>query len=92
MSTATAPTAAGPSLGARIAASPFWLKLLAGLVLFGLWEFSVRLFAAPFVVRPSGTIAALPAALSDPALWAASWSTLSSVFVGLAASLVFGVV
>lgn len=79
-------------LGARIAASPFWLKLLAGVFLFGLWEICVRLFAAPFVVRPSGVVAALPQALSDPALWSASWSTLSSVFLGLIISLLFGVV
>lgn len=80
------------SLGARIVTSPAWLKILAGVFLFGLWEISVRLFAAPFVVRPTGVVAAMPEALADPKLWSAAWSTLSAVFLGLAVSLVLGVV
>lgn len=83
--------ATAPSPGALLATSPFWLKLLAGIILFGLWEICVRLFAAPFVVRPSGVIAALPIALADPKLWTATWSTLNAVFFGLAISLAAGV-
>ena len=56
------------SLLTRWSESPLLLKLAAGLILFGLWEISVRAFAAPFVTRPSGVIMALPATLQDPEL------------------------
>ncbi len=71
---------------------PLVLRIVTGLVLFGLWEFIVRMWGAPFVVRPSGVIAALPGTLQDPKLWAMAWSSLSAVFLGLLISLVFGVI
>jgi ABC-type nitrate/sulfonate/bicarbonate transport system permease component len=91
MSTMTAPHTSSSTLWNRIKSSPAALKALAGIVLFGLWEASTWLFAAPFVTRPSGVIAKLPAAIMSSELWAASWSTLSAVLIGLAISLVAGV-
>ncbi|MCC2096101.1 MAG: ABC transporter permease [Hyphomicrobiales bacterium] len=90
MSVSTASAPPSRLLWAIIKASPFALKLLAGLVLFGLWEVCTWAFAAPFVTRPSGVIAKLPAAVMSTELWAASWSTLSAVLLGLAVSLVAG--
>jgi ABC-type nitrate/sulfonate/bicarbonate transport system permease component len=81
-----------PSFLSRLAGNSLLLKVLAGLILFALWEFSVRLFAAPFVTRPTGVIAAMPAVLQDAEMWLQAWSSLSSVFIGLVISLVLGVV
>lgn len=71
---------------------PAVLKLLTGLAICLVWEIVVRLFAAPFVVKPSGVLAALPSTLQDPKLWVMTWSSLSAVFLGLVISLVIGTV
>ncbi|MGE3711635.1 MAG: ABC transporter permease [Hyphomicrobiaceae bacterium] len=81
--------AAGPSVG-EFLKSPLAIKIAAGIVLFSLWEGLVRLFAAPFVTRPTGVIAAMPDVLQDASLWSMAWSSLSSVLVGLIISLVIG--
>ena len=91
MSATAIPVPSGRSLWSRIKSSPLALKLLAGIMLFGLWEICTWAFAAPFVTRPSGVIMKLPAAVMSAELWAASWSTLSAVLIGLAVSLVAGV-
>ncbi len=75
---------------AAVLANPLMLKLITGLILLSVWELSVRAFAAPFVTRPTGVIAALPGVMQDPQLWGMAWSSLSSVFLGLAISLVLG--
>lgn len=80
------------SLWTRFSNSSLLLKIVAGIILFGIWEISVRAFAAPFVTRPSGVILALPTTLQDPELWSQAWSSLSSVFVGLIISLILGIV
>jgi ABC-type nitrate/sulfonate/bicarbonate transport system permease component len=74
----------------ELLAHPLAIKLLAGLTLFTLWEISVRLFAAPFVTKPTGVLIALPTVLQDMRLWSMAWSSLSSVLLGLLISLVAG--
>jgi ABC-type nitrate/sulfonate/bicarbonate transport system permease component len=74
----------------EIFAHPLAIKIIAGVILFTLWEVSVRLFAAPFVTRPTGVLAALPTVLQDLKLWSMAWSSLSSVLLGLLISLVIG--
>lgn len=71
---------------------PAVLKIMTGLALLIAWELVVRAFGAPFVVRPSGVFAAMPATLGNPKLWAMAWSSLSAVFLGLVISLVLGTV
>lgn len=67
------------------------LKVFTGIVLLGVWEVGVRIFAAPFVAKPSGVILAIPSVLGSAEVWAAAWATLSAVVLGLAIALVFGV-
>ena len=86
----TAPSRAGGAAPALPLQSPLAIRILGGVVLLGLWEIGVRLFAAPFVARPSGIIAAIPSVLADPDYWSASASTLSAVLIGLAIALVLG--
>jgi NitT/TauT family transport system permease protein len=83
--------AAGQTKSIReILARPLAIKLIAAAILFALWEVSVRLFAAPFVTKPTGVLAALPTVLQDLKLWSMAWSSLSSVLLGLLISLVAG--
>ena len=69
---------------------PLAIKVLAGIFLFGLWELSVRMFAAPFVTKPTGVVLTLPTVMQDAKLWSMAWSSLSSVLLGLIISLVLG--
>ena len=66
------------------------LRFLGGIALLGLWEIGVRIFAAPFVARPSNIILAIPDVLADPEYWHASASTLMAVLIGLAIALAVG--
>lgn len=75
---------------ARLSHSPLALKIFAGLSILGLWEVSVRLFAAPFVAKPSGVAKMIGPVIADPDYWAATASTLLSVIIGLAIALVAG--
>jgi ABC-type nitrate/sulfonate/bicarbonate transport system permease component len=68
------------------------VRRLAGLAILIVWEVVVRLFAPPFVARPSGVAAALPAVLTNPAFWAVVGATLQAVFEGLAIAFVAGTV
>lgn len=68
------------------------LKILTGILLLGIWEIGVRVFAAPFVAKPSGVIVAIPSVLSSSQVWIAAWATLSSVLLGLAIALVLGLI
>lgn len=70
--------------------TPLAIRVLGGIALLGIWEVGVRIFAAPFVARPSAIIVAIPDVLADPDYWAASASTLSAVLIGLAIALVAG--
>lgn len=89
----TAPAARSPGTVAREwATSRVGLKILGGIVLFGLWEICVRLFAASFVARPSGVVRVAPEVLTDPVIWVNAWGTISAVAAGLAVALVAGVI
>jgi len=76
--------------GLRWIGSSLAIRLLAGLVLLGLWEGAVRAFAAPFVARPLAVISAFPKVMADPAYWSAAGSTLAAVLAGLAIALLVG--
>jgi len=90
--TATSRTLEPAAAGGIAAAlrTPLAIRILGGLVLLGLWEAGVRLFAAPFVARPSNIVLAIPGVLADPDYWRASASTLTAVLIGLAIALVLG--
>lgn len=81
---------ARPGILARLAESRWLIKIGFGILLLGLWEVGVRNFAAPFVARPMKVIEFVPAVLSDPAYWEATWSTLSAVLIGLLVAIVAG--
>ena len=66
------------------------IRILGGIALLGLWEIGVRIFAAPFVARPTNIILAIPGVLADPEYWHASGSTLMAVLIGLVIALVIG--
>jgi ABC-type nitrate/sulfonate/bicarbonate transport system permease component len=93
---ATAVGAAGTGGGMIAAATRFLLhttagvRLLAGGIILAVWEIGTRLFAAPFVARPLEIVAAFPRVIIDPGYWAATWSSLSAVIVGLLIALVAG--
>ena len=89
----TAPSRQGLSVNGTVTLpvmSPLLIRVVAGIVILGLWELGTRAFAAPFVARPLNIIAAVPKVFADPAYWAASLSTLSAVLLGLAIALVLG--
>lgn len=73
-----------------LADAPWFLKLVAGVVLLGAWELVVRGFAPAYVATPSGVLRALPAVLASPAFWTAAGATLGAVAHGLAISIVAG--
>lgn len=89
-SIAAKPAAASNGLWARFKASRFSVKLATGIILLGLWEILVTLFAAPFVARPSGVAQKLGPVLADPEFWAATQSTLGAVVIGIVIALIFG--
>jgi NitT/TauT family transport system permease protein len=71
-------------------ASPLALKILAGIVLFVLWELIVRAFAPGYVARPTGIASVFAKVLADAQFRAAAAATLWAVAQGLCISLVTG--
>jgi len=67
-------------------------RLVAGLALLAAWEIVVRLFAPPFVAKPSLILLAIPRVIVNPAFLTATGSTLGAVAEGLAIALVIGTV
>jgi ABC-type nitrate/sulfonate/bicarbonate transport system permease component len=67
-------------------------RVVTGIVILGLWEIVVRLFAPAYVAKPSGIALVLPKVLSDPAFLQAIGVTLLAVVEGLAISLILGTV
>jgi NitT/TauT family transport system permease protein len=67
-------------------------RLVAGVAILVLWEAVVRLFAPPYVARPTGVIAAIPHVLSDPVLLRAAATTLSAVAEGMVIAIVLGTI
>jgi ABC-type nitrate/sulfonate/bicarbonate transport system permease component len=66
------------------------VKLVAGIILLAIWEICARTFAPPFVARPLNIFAAMPRVFANDAFWAAAWSSLGAVLVGLVIALVAG--
>lgn len=65
-------------------------RLIAGLVILLVWEGVVRLFAPPYVAKPSGIVAVFPKVIADPAFLHATGVTLLAVAEGLAMATVLG--
>ena len=74
----------------RLARHDIFIRICGGIALLGLWEIGVRLFAAPFVARPSAVVVAIPRVLIDPAYWSAAWSSIHAVLTGLVIALAAG--
>ena len=68
------------------------LRFAAGLAILLVWEGVVRLFAAPFVAKPSGILIAIPKVIVNPVFLEATGVTLLAVAEGLAIALVVGTV
>jgi len=66
------------------------VRIYAGLAIVLVWEIVVRLFAPPFVARPSGIAVALPAVVMSGAFWDNVGATLAAVFEGLAIAFASG--
>jgi NitT/TauT family transport system permease protein len=88
--TAPAPTAGRPVL--RRPGGAFLPRLVCGLVILGLWEGVVRLWAPAYVAKPTTVIAAIPKVIVDPQFLSATGYTLVAVAEGLAIALVLGTV
>jgi ABC-type nitrate/sulfonate/bicarbonate transport system permease component len=67
-------------------------RLIAGAVILFAWEVVVRLFAPPFVAKPTTIVMAIPRVIVDPAFLEAAASTLAAVAEGLAISLAVGTI
>lgn len=83
--------AVAPKQGALIA-GPAVPRLVAGLVLFALWEGVVRGFAPDYVATPTGIAAAIPRVIVGASFLQAAAQTLGAVAEGLVVALVFGTV
>jgi NitT/TauT family transport system permease protein len=67
-------------------------RLIAGAVILLTWEMVVRLFAPPYVAKPTTIVTAIPHVIVDPAFLAAAGSTLAAVAEGLAVALAAGTI
>jgi ABC-type nitrate/sulfonate/bicarbonate transport system permease component len=65
-------------------------RLVAGVTILALWELVARLFAPPFVAKPSGVFAVLPRVLGSGPFLDAAAITLVATAEGLAIALVLG--
>lgn len=65
-------------------------RILAGVAIVAIWEFTVRMWAPAFVARPSRIVAVFPSVIMDPALWQAAGATLGAVVQGLAIAIIAG--
>ncbi len=66
------------------------VRILAGCAILLIWEVVVRLFAPPFVARPSRIVLVFPAVIASAELWRNAAATLRAVFEGLAIASVAG--
>ena len=82
---------AAPRAGWRAWISPeAAARILAGIAILAIWEFSVWMWAPAFVARPSRIAVVFPTVIVDPALWQAAGGTLGAVVQGLAIAIVAG--
>ncbi|HWM47513.1 MAG TPA: ABC transporter permease [Xanthobacteraceae bacterium] len=76
----------------KLAFSDLAVRIIAGIVILLVWEVVVRLWAPPFVARPSAIVQVAPAVLANATFWQAAAATLGAVFKGLAIAFVIGTV
>jgi len=82
---------AAPRAGWRAWISPeAAARILAGIAILAIWEFTVWMWAPAFVARPSRIAVVFPTVIMDPALWQAAGGTLGAVVQGLAIAIVAG--
>lgn len=74
----------------QVGPSSLALKAAAGVVLFALWEITVRALAPVYVARPSGVAKVFFTVLTDAGFLAVAGATLWAVVQGLAISIVAG--
>jgi ABC-type nitrate/sulfonate/bicarbonate transport system permease component len=65
-------------------------RIITGLAILVLWEAIVRMFAPPFVAKPTSVLQAIPRVIIDPAFLQAAGITLVAVGWGLLISIVVG--
>ena len=65
-------------------------RIITGLAILVLWEGIVRMFAPPFVAKPTSVLLAIPRVIIDPAFLQAAGITLVAVGWGLLISIVVG--
>jgi len=70
----------------------FIARLVAGLAILLVWELTVRMWAPPFVARPSGIVAVFWPTITSPAFLSAAGATLLAMAQGLAIALFFGTI
>jgi len=75
---------------ARLADSTLPLKIAGGVVLLGISELAVRLFAPAYVSRPTGVFRVLPQTLSNPLVLSGAATTLGAVIEGTVIALITG--
>jgi len=81
-----------PAPAARRFSGALLPRLITGLALLLVWEGVVRLFAPPYVAKPSTVIAVFPKVIVDPKFLEAVGATLLAVTEGLGIAIAFGVV
>ena len=67
----------------RFSRSTPLVKLLGGVLVLGIWEIVVRLFAPAYVARPTGIVRAIPEAVASTGMVPAAGVTLWAVVEGL---------
>jgi ABC-type nitrate/sulfonate/bicarbonate transport system permease component len=88
----TLAVAASPRPRRSLALTDLAVRILAGVVILLIWEGVARMWAPPFVARPSGIAQAFPVVLANPTFWAAAKATLGAVVYGLAIAFVIGTI
>src|SRR3954462_15689049 len=74
----------------RLTASPALLKIAGGVVVLGIWEIVVRLWAPAYVAKPTGIATVVPSVLASTAVLSAAGITLAAVAQGLCIAVVSG--
>ncbi len=65
-------------------------RVVAGIAILLVWEFTVRMWAPAFVARPSRIIAMFPPVILAPELWQAAGATFGAVLQGLVIAFLLG--
>ncbi|MFL5393521.1 MAG: ABC transporter permease [Myxococcales bacterium] len=74
----------------RLTASPALLKIAGGVVVLGMWEIVVRLWAPAYVAKPTGIATVLSSVLASAPVLSAAGITLAAVAQGLCIAVVTG--